>query len=302
MSKSNRAINAFIIDDQKDYIESLKITARSKRILLESSTNLETGMEMIRTNKNIDFVILDGKCFVDEDQESTGSTVNNIPVRALDQLKDINTQQNRSIRYCVNTGFYDDLHSHLEGVFTVFKKDDSEELLKFIIDEVSQSETYKLKNKYNECFEVFDLCIIASNKQDLLVKLVQRLENKNYDKDGFNVGREILEEIFMTLINNYVCIPEECLKSDGRPNLSYCSIFMGSRGTSYTLEISGVSFPNSFDIPHHISWTFGYLKENLSELSHAYSYDFSKYAFISATNGLLEILAWLPKFIKENFE
>lgn len=301
MSKTNRAISAFIIDNEKDYIESIKISARSKRILLESSTNLETGIEAIRKNKNIDFVILDGKCFTDEDQESTGST-GNIPVLAMKQLDRINHEQNRNIRYCVNTGFYDDFQSHLEGVFTIFKKDDSESMLDFIITEVSQSETYKLKNKYADCFESFDLGIIDLTKQELFLNLVKRIENKDYDKAGFNVGREILEEIFLTLINNYDCIPEECLKTDGRPNLAHCAIFMGSLGASKDLIISGNTYPNAFNVPTHIGWTFGYLKEILSELSHAYSYDFNKYAFISAANGILEILAWLPQFIKENFE
>lgn len=301
MSKNQRPIKAFIIDDKQDYIESLRISARSKRIILESSTNLETGIEIIRNNKQIEFVILDGKCFVDQDQELTGSTASNIPVRAKGLIDDINREQNRNVRYCVNTGFYDDLHGQFDGVFRIFKKDDEEQLLNFIIDEVSNSELYKIRNQYNDCFMVFDNGIIAPEKQELLEKFILRLENKNYDKDGFNIGREILEEIFLSLINNYNCIPKECLKSDGRPNLAYCSMFMGSRGANFILDVGGIPFPNYFDIPNHISWTFGYLKENLSELSHTYTHSYNKYAFISAANGVLEILAWLPKFIEDNF-
>ena len=68
MSKS-RPINAYIIDDNQDYIDSLVISARKKRVILRSSNNLETGIDYIRNNKSIEFVILDGKCFVDEDSK-----------------------------------------------------------------------------------------------------------------------------------------------------------------------------------------------------------------------------------------
>jgi hypothetical protein len=203
----------------------------------------------------------------------------------------------------VNTGFVDDLKESFEGVLTVFDKDKSStELFAYIKQSVGNTERRKLLRLYKEAFIPFEKGIINTDKEELLANLVQRLENKNFDKDGFNVGREILEEIFLSLINNFACIPNECLKVDGRPNLQHCAIFMGSIGTSKDLKISEIPYPNAFDIPNHIGWTFGYLKENLSELSHSYDYGWNKYAFISAANGILEILAWMPKFIEDNFE
>lgn len=302
MAKNDRPISALIIDDKPDYCDALAGSARAEQILLQSATNLEDGIQLLKDNKKIEFVILDGKCFVDGDQEVTGSTSNNIPHRAKVFIDEINRDQNREVGYCVNTGFVDDLQESFDGIFQVFDKDKSStELFNHIKLTASASETRKLKRLYNQPFQVFDNGIINIDKEMLLVNLLNRLESNNYDKDGFNVGREILEEIFLALINNYECIPDECLKPDGRPNLQSCSIFMGSKGKKTNLIIGLNTYPNPFDIPNHISWTFGYLKENLSELSHTYSYDWNKYTFISASNGILEVLAWLPKFIKENF-
>ena len=303
MAKENRPISVLIIDDKPDYCDALAGSARSEQILIKSATNLEDGIQLLRDEKKIEFVILDGKCFVNADQEISGSTSNNIPHRAKGYIDEINREQNREVGYCVNTGFVNDLKESFDGIFTVFDKDKSSaELFRYIKEAVADSEKRKRKRIYKDVFAVFDKEIIPSSKEDLVLNLVNRLETKKYDKDGFNVGREILEEIFLTLINNYDCIPEICIKTDRRPNLAYCAIFMGSLGPTKDLVVASTSYPNVFDIPNHIGWTFGYLKENLSELSHTYNYDFNKYAFISAANGILEILAWLPNFIEENFE
>jgi len=155
-----KPIKAFIIDDNKDYISSLIISARKKSIIIKSSRNLEDGIDYVKNNKSIEFVILDGKCFVDGDREESGQTAKNIPTRAKSQIDEINREQNRAIGYCVNTGFYDELHEDFEGVFEIFNKDGSEDLLNYIVAVVSQSELYKIKNKYSECFDAFDKGII----------------------------------------------------------------------------------------------------------------------------------------------
>jgi hypothetical protein len=298
MSKINRAINAFIIDDQKDYIESIKISARSERILLESSTNLETGIELIRSNKNIDFVILDGKCFLDEDQELTGSTVNNIPIRAKGQLDEINREQNRTIRYCVNTGFYDDLHSHLEGVFTVFKKDNSDGLLKFIKDEVSQSETYKLKNKYNECFHIFDKGIVDSKYEHLLVDILNCIEKSDYRKKNNGPIRDLLEAIYLGLIG-INCIPSTLINEKGNPILESCTRYMEQRPTN---DNSGISHTLVNTVPIEMKLIFRKLKEATSAFSHLNDNDIIKYPFLANAYSMLELLEWLPKYYDQNYK
>ncbi|AEA43688.1 hypothetical protein [Fluviicola taffensis] len=298
MSKNQRPINAFIIDDKQDYIESLRIAARSKRIILDSSTNLETGIDVIKNNKQIDFVILDGKCFVDQDQELTGSTVSNIPVRAKSQIDDINREQNRCIGYCVNTGFYDDLQGNFDGVFTIFKKDDDEKLLDFVINEVSQSELYKIKNKYNECFEIFDLGIVDSKYEHLLVDVLTSIEKADYRKKNIGPMRDLLEAIYHGLIS-VTCIPSSFLNQNGNPNLEWCTRFMEQRTTD---DATGNSFTLTNSVPQEMKSAFRKLKESTSAFAHLNDSDIIKYPFLSNSHLLLELVVWVPVFHSQHYK
>ena len=292
MSKKNRPINAFIIDDIQDYVDSLQISARAKRIILKSSTNLETGIEEIKNDKSIDFVILDGKCFVDEDQESTGTTASNIPIRAQKKIDDINRNQNRSIQYCVNTGFYDDLHNSFDGVFEIFKKDDSEKLLNHIINEVSQSENYKLRNKFSDAMSVFDDQIIDIQYEFLLLEILSALENSDYRQKNSKLIRDFLEAIYHGLIN-IGCIPNTFLNKNDNPNLEWCTRYMEGRQTD---DDKQNSYTLTNPIPQEIKSAFRKLKESTSGVSHLGPEDIIKTPFISNTYLLLELLEWLPSF------
>jgi hypothetical protein len=298
MSKNQRPIKAFIIDDKQDYIESLRISARSKRIILESSTNLETGIDLIRKNKQIEFVILDGKCFVDQDQELTGSTASNIPIRAKGLIDDINREQNRNVRYCVNTGFYDDLHGQFEGVFNVFKKDDEEQLLNFIIDEVSQSELYKLKNKYNESFECFDLNIIDPKYMGLLQDVLTSLEKAEYQKKNITPLRDLLEAIYLGFIS-MGCIPATFINDKGKPNLEWCTRYMEQRPAN---DASGSTYTLSNPVPQEIKSIFRKLKESTSTFAHLHDNESYKLPFLSNTYLMLELLNWIPSFYNNYYK
>jgi hypothetical protein len=300
---SIQPIYVLLIDDKKTYCDLIEGSARLEQINIKSATNLEDGIDILSSDKRIEFVILDGKCFTDADQETTNLLEDNIPHQAKSLIDEINRNQNREIGYCVNTGFVDDLNKSFKGIFTVFEKSpDSSALFDFIKRSVEDSERRKLMRIYKEAFEVFENGILPSSKEEVLINLVKRLESKTYEQEGFNVGRGILEEIYKTLILKYACIPKVCLKSAEEVNFTYCTIFMGGWGPKYILDVDGNKYPNHFEIPKHIASIFGYLNSNLNLLSHTYPNEYNKYAFISAVNGLLEILVWLPKFIKENFK
>lgn len=297
MSKKNRPINAFIIDDKQDYIDSLKISARAKRILLKSNTNLETGIEEIKNDKSIDFVILDGKCFVDEDQELTGTTSSNIPIRAKSKIDDINREQNRSILYCVNTGFYDDLQNSFEGVFEIFKKDDSKILLNYIINEVSQSEKYKLRNKFSDVWPVFDHQIVDVKYEPFLLDILSSLEKGDFRKKNFSPMRDFLEAVYHGLIN-IGCIPNTFLNQYGNPNLESCTRYMEQRPTNDSNHnIHSLANP----VTQEMKSAFRKLKESTNAFSHLCDEDIIKTPFISNTYLLLELLEWLPSFKKKYY-
>ena len=125
MAKKDKPIKVLIIDDKKDYCDSLSGSARKHRIQIKSSSNLENGIQMLRDDSKYEFVILDGRAFENEDDEDSNKTVDNIPYKAKEQIDQINRENNREIGYCVNTGFVDQFAASLEGLFKVFEKDNS---------------------------------------------------------------------------------------------------------------------------------------------------------------------------------
>ena len=187
MKNKENPINALIIDDKIDYCNALAGNARNARILLQFATNLEDGIEILRKNNKIEFVILDGKCFQNSDSENSNITVDNIPHRAKELIENVNRDQNREIGYCVNTGYVDDLKSSFEGIFEVFDKDNSSEnLFNYIIKIVSNSSTNKLKKQYNDCFTAFENGFIDKKYEYLLIEILQCLEKKDYKKKNFS--------------------------------------------------------------------------------------------------------------------
>lgn len=293
----NRPINAYIIDDNQDYIDSLVISARKKGIILRSSNNLETGMDSILNNKSIEFVILDGKCFVDEDKQKSGQTVPNIPIRAKGQIDDINRTENRTIGYCVNTGF-DELHETFEGVFEIFNKDSAEDLLKYIVDVVSNSETYKVKNKHAECFTAFDRGTIDIKYEYLLIDLLKSLEKKDFRKKNFSPMRDLLEASFLGLMT-IECIPREFLNDKELPILAWCSRYLEQRPTD---DSKGRRWQLDNPVPKEMKSTISKLKEATSAYKHLGDDEIIKIPFQANMFLLMEYLIWLPTFHQDYYK
>lgn len=300
MTKLKRPIKALIIDDEQAYSTSLAGSAKLKQIIIESKTNLEDGIEFIAQNRGIDFVILDGKCFVNQDQEASGSTASNVPQRAMKLIEDINRDQNRHIQYCVNTGYFEDLESSLEGIFTVFQKDDSDDMFEHIIEKVASKEEYKLKNKYNECFEVFDLGIIDSKYEYLLIDALNCLENNDFRKKNLNTLRDLLEAIYLGLINQSK-IPQVLLKPGGLPNLEWCTLFFEGRSVKYDSNDQNKQVSISKRIPRDMQCNFRKLKDGASAYSHLNDTEMLKYPYLATIYALLDLLVWLSNQHKTGY-
>jgi hypothetical protein len=266
---------------------------------MKSATNLEDGIEILANDKRIEFVVLDGKCFVDSDQEFSGSTVENMPHQASRQIDDINRVQNREIRYCVNTGFVDDLGRSFEGIFKVISKGNNTELFEFIKSEVSQTEAYKLKRKYSHAFTPYDLNIIDDSYLHCLTDVLRCLESEDYKKRNLNTIRDVLESIYLTLNKNYACIPDELMNQYGKPNMEWCNRYIEGRPTN---DRNGAEHRIGQLVPGYIGRSMRFVKEISSEFSHLSEDDVVRYPFISSAYALLEVLSWLPGFVDENFE
>jgi hypothetical protein len=294
MSKKEKPIKALIIDDKQDYCDSLAGEARSERILLISANNLEDGLEILRNDKSIEFVILDGKCFKDADQEKSGITSNNIPHQAERKIIELNTVQNREVGYCVLTGFVEDLKESFESIFKVFDKgQDKDELFQFIKTTVQNSPKNKIRKNYNKCFEPFKDQFIELKYEYLLFDLIECIEKSDYRKKNLNSIRDLLEAVYLGLMN-INCIPKQLLNQNSKPDLALCTRYL--EGTT-TEDSNGIKHRfDSRKIEYYLRSSFRKLKEETNQYSHLNDEEMLKFPFLSNAYTILEILEWLPDF------
>lgn len=289
-------IKVLLIDDQKNYCIALAGEARQHNIDITDAQNLEIGLEKLNEDKSLQFVILDGKCLMDEDQEIPKE---NFVHAAIEQIKELRYTDNRIVPFCVNTGFMKDLSASLDGRAKVFQKEhDSTPMFEFISSEVQKLDVTNLKSKYSKAFEIFENGWLNISHQDKLIKILEALEENKHEKEHFNVIRDLYEECLKTLQNNFKHFPTELFKS-GRPNLSSCTIYLQGRKTKD--HNSNQEFDPTFKTPQHISWLLSSVQGVCNIFSHAYNERSSEFAFQSTATALLEVLYWLPDYTKKNY-
>lgn len=289
-------IKVLLIDDEKDYCVALAGEARQYNIQITDAQNLEIGLQLLKDDATFQFVILDGKCLMDEDQEIPKE---NFVHAAIESIKELKHTDNRIIPFCVNTGFMKDLSSSLEGRAKVFQKDhDSKPMFDFVLNEISNLGITSLKDKYKKAFDIFNSGWLEIEHQDKLIKILEALEENKHEKEYFNVIRELYEECLKTLQSNYGHFPAE-LFNGNRPNLKSCTIYLQGRTTKdYN---SGKEFTSPYKTAQHISWILSNIIELSNTFSHSYNEESSEFAFKSTAHSLLEVLVWLPKYTKTNY-
>jgi len=293
-------IKVLLIDDDKDFSTSLIGDGRRNGLNIIHETNWETGFIRLKNDPGIQFLILDGKCLLDEDQEKPK---NNFLSKVLPELRVYETQFNRPVPFCVNTGFIERYSEDQEGNCEVFgKAQDNSPMFDFIKEEVAKTDLYGYKLKYGSAFNAFSEDLILPVHLSNLYKLLEALEGKRkIEKQLFEVIRELVEEIFksLQLKHNHFKDFNVFFHPDGRPNLNNCDRYLS--GLNVTNRYNGKDFIPDFETPAHISRTITFVTTTSSILSHNYKYEFTNFIFLSAANGLLEMLSWLPEYVKTNY-
>lgn len=289
-------IKVLLIDDEKEFCVSISGEARSHRILIDHVQNLEMGMEKLTNDKTIQFVILDGKCLIDQDQ---ATPKNNFVYNAISKINELCQLDDRYIPFCVNTGFMDDFAESLDGLTRVFKKGaDNTPLFEYVKGAVANTPEAEIENRYQPAFQVFQDQILDSTTKPDLIKLVQKIK-ESYDPNNFNSVRKVLEEIYLVLIHKYNFIPKDFVNRNNLPNLTACSLYMTGRPTAATKGLTEFTAPHV--IPDHIAYSCRFVTEITSAISHTYKDKTTRYLYQAVMLALLEILCWLPNFIKSNY-
>jgi hypothetical protein len=293
----SKPLRVLLVDDKKDYCESLSGVARHNNIQLEYKLDWETGFELLRNDPTIEFVILDGKGKIDADQEIERD---NFALRAMKDLNAYSLQIGKHIPYCVNTGYIDRFES-FEGNVEIYEKkdEDRDKMFKYIAQEVAKSDYRTARLKYEEPFRSFDKGIVSNIHEHLLVQIIQAYETNDFRKKNINVQRDLLEAIYMGLNNPIPCIPNTLFNNNDKPVLEWCTIFMEDRNTRDAL---GNSHKLNKLVPTDIKAAFRKLKESTSGFSHLSDEDIVKTPFLANMFLVMEILEWLPEFVRTYYK
>lgn len=254
----------------------------------------EAKTKLVNNHSDYAAIIIDGKGKLTQGSKGDDPKHLNIVLSDLKEMKG----KGIYIPYVINTAYYEELYQYFGDEIMVSKKD-QDKLFEMLKKLVSSSEIEKLKVKYHSAFIPFSKNIIDKKYQHILVEMLNCLEQEDYRKKNLNVIRDLLEAFFLTLIDNYECIPEAFKNNKGNPNHAWCTRFFTGRATN---DSTGQTHTIGFNIPDHISWSISYLKELSNSFSHLNENDTLKMPFISTTYAMLTLLEWLPEFIDENFE
>lgn len=287
-------IKILLVDDKEDYCQSLVGIGRQNNLNIVYELDWEKGFEVLKSDPKIEFVILDGKGKIEEDQEVERD---NFVFKAISDITKWSGINKKHVPFCVNTGFIERFEA-LDGNANIFQKTDKDrdEMFKFIKDEVANSPYRTIRMQFNEPFKAFDLGIIDKSYEHLLIDLINAYKSQDYRKKNLTVQRDLLEAIFKSLNNPVPCIPTVFfdVTKKNKPNLESCTRFMEDR------DSSGHKLNKA--VPQSIKSSFRKLKECTSEYSHLADEVELKLPFLSNTFLLMEILEWLPNFVQTHYQ
>ena len=188
--KERKPIKALIIDDSTDYTRELTLKAAGRQIILRSSTNWQQGFDLIKADKQLQFVILDARCYITETQE-TGTESERFLVKAIRELEAWMRENNKYIPFCINTG-YSDLKHIFEGEYRLFSKDDnSDTLFEYIWNEYHKSLNGQFSINFPEPALFTEQFFTEENKE----KIALLFQNDRFMKPGVEDRRKNLADI-----------------------------------------------------------------------------------------------------------
>jgi len=291
----SKKYNVLWIDDQHESLDAVHKTATDFDIKLWPYKSMNGGCGELEANlSKYDAVLLDAKFFENE-TDVPGTEDTRWVHQAKERIRDLDS----TLGYFVLTGqaktyASEEFNNAFPNVFSKGVDEDEDTLFKLLVDACANRETTKLKHKYNECFEVFEIGTIDLKYQPLLIDVLSSLENQDFRKKNFSVMRDLFEASLLGLIG-IGCIPAVFLNQHGLPNHEWCAIYMEERDT----RLPDTSIHKiQHGVPKANRAMVRKLKESLSEHQHLGDNEILKYEYLSNSNLLLEYLIWIANLHK----
>lgn len=298
-------------DDEHETLEDIKDDCIVEDVNLFGFANADEGLDVLLDNpKHYDAVLLDGLFL--KSPENAGGDVSEEAfgkvAKALLTLK----AQGVILPWFIYSGqksFVKD-NNTLVNVFKdeafangkVFDKNDDndlKELCNKIKEAADQQPITRARQEFSEAFESFEIGILERKHEHLLLDILVSYNEGDFRKKNVNVQRDLLEAIWKSLHFTVPCIPESFFdeRLNNKPNQEWCTQFFENRAVRNNNGEHRINYKVSKGIGSAIRG----LKESVNELSHLNDNEIVKLPFTTNTHLLINILVWLPKYVKENY-
>lgn len=203
------AVHILIIDDNKEYCNSLKNRfytfgiKKGYNIQLSDFQNLEDGFAELSKNSKYKALILDGQCLITRDQEKPGFDF--LPV-AMNRLSELNRQTGRHyIPFAVCTGYYERYQDQetlvKEQRGRMFDKTKGEtQMLEYLLEEIEKAPETKLEIEFPDIFDIFAKGYLPDEQRKNLVEILINKDNPAQISTTLASLRVFQENIYKTLV------------------------------------------------------------------------------------------------------
>jgi hypothetical protein len=280
-----RPLEMLIIDDDKEFVESLYADAQRFQILLTHKGLLDDAKDFMKSAKarKISGVILDVVCMISKDDEVAKSSF-------ITEALDFFAREASHLPLVILTG-EPDQYKNLSELFKrkkVYSKGkDEEEMLEFLKNEALALDRVKVINKYKDIFEITEECF-DEDTEDRLINCLSTLNSSDKTQIENNLAciRRLLEKVYVEL--NKIkpeWVPTEYVEGD-----------IKIRGILKHLKES-----NHVDRKtNNFGWT---IHETCSDYgSHLKKYQsgpVSKYSVHTAAYALLDLFLWFKEVVNK---
>jgi len=184
-----------LIDDDADYCKLLQAEAKAFGFEMVTTWNLADGADLIRKDRKITAIILDGRCHLTEDRQEPVRS--NFVVHAIEKIRELEDEYNRVIPFCINTETPDEFKEDLMGIAEVFLKNkDHEALFRHLKDLIKALPATTVREAYADVFEKTDKHF-DDEFEELLVRVLLTMEmsDKADITTGLGTLRLLLENV-----------------------------------------------------------------------------------------------------------
>lgn len=300
MSKS--IIKAILIDDTEAYAEDFKGFVSYHHIEVLVYPNLALALDEYPNLDDIDFVILDAQCIIDE--EETAADFDFIPA-ALRQIEAIERKNGFVIPKCINTGFPENakVKRYKDSIRIFEKSNQQNELIDYIKKSVEQFDIYQIKNAYKDVFEIFESGFLSNNMKNEFIEICREIKEDNFNqyKATLRRMRPIVENALVKLSEMDENLIPKGLFKKGIPEISAIIRHLSGK-PKFNNDTKELEYHAEQILPEHISYLLNSLYDITSKVAmHDYKKDITKYLVKSSLFALLEFLIWFKNFYISNY-